>query len=453
MTALCTRNGSVTGLRLSCRCRCCATGKHGSFNSAVVLSRKHRAPDERAAKRWLCGAVLACLWIACIFAYREIPVLPVHSKAGNLRIIAGALCGVNLKRHSANHENRSSRAYVEEEVRRIKALCMSGQLLDAYAATERLHEHLDAIGGSEANWTGSLSKELKTDPILEKLQKRHANLQRYLAILSLASRINVSWIEEEGTELRVGPESRVHVRTRWLDEHERDPSGASAQTVLVMTMSNVRLTLPQMTALLLEMDLNNPECVEHCTSIHGVSGGPEQLYQSYAHVTGHLGLSNVLQITLYNDIIKECTVFRNPHESFNHLGPGVLVSESSVPPGVMHYEGFEIKRGSPGIRMSSNCLIYCTPSREVKGAIDLHYVARTNVPKMLNLLPLRLAAKLLVTMTCDNHIRMQRVSGMFEQLGFAQRIAARRELYGNIEQLQANVTLQKLRSGNQTSTQ
>merc|ERR1712216_847185 len=155
--------------------------------------------------------------------------------------------------------------------------------------------------------------------------------------------------------------------------------GPPSQAIVVTKLSNVPLSITQFVSVLMESDLLRPEFFQDLKSIQGAPGSKDNLYHAYHHLVLCPSLFPLLK--LCTDSLVAFTVCPNPPEALRDLGPGVLISQSSVPLGAVHYKGFDIvNKPARAVRVDTGTLTYCTPSKEMAGAVDITTFSKVCAP-------------------------------------------------------------------------
>lgn len=330
--------------------------------------------------------------------------------------------------------------HLESSLQTIRDLCVAGQLFDAYGALEVLEAEVDmACGQCSPNadaFHAFREQRLRGDPVIAQLRERHDGLLQSMALLSVTKRPDGCWFEVESAEHKASPGASIQVSGRWLEGSERDPKGPASQAIIVTKMSNVPLAVAQFVSVLMETDLLRPEFFQDMKSMQGVSGSRDNLYSSYQHAVMCPSLFPLLK--LCSDNLCAFTVCPNPPEPLRHLGPGVLISQSSIPTGVAYHKGFKIlEKPARAVRVDTSTLHYCTPSREIAGAMDITTFSKLCAPLPQSMFPLHVGAKLLLGMARGNLVRWkERLAGRFHELeGYETRTAASQEFYSAIDRL------------------
>jgi len=173
------------------------------------------------------------------------------------------------------------------------------------------------------------------------------------------------------------------------------------QAVINISSFNCPLDRVRWVAMLYEADLMVPSLFQDVVSIHGITGGEEQLFNRYVRVI--MKPPVFLGKKFCNDIIGEFTLCPNPPAAFSDLGPGILLYEFSAPADAKKCEGFDIQEQPRGIsRAEAKSMTYACPSKEEKGTLTLVTVLKLDLPVPQWMVPLSLGAKIFVTIAREN---------------------------------------------------
>jgi hypothetical protein len=326
----------------------------------------------------------------------------------------------------------------------VRDLCAAGQVFEAYRALQVLEAEVDLACKQcevKADAIRAFANRLISDPVLVKLRDRHMYLQDSLALLSVfktPKKPNKSWFETEAAEPKAGPHTRAHVSGRWLEGTEREPKGPASQAIVVTKLSNVPLSIAHFVSVYMETDLLRPEFFQDMKSFEGAPGSRENLYSAYHHNIVSPSLFPMLK--LFSDTLVIVAVCPIPPEPLRHLGPGVLISQRSVPAGATNHKGFKIvDKPSRAIRVDAGTLSYLTPSKEIAGAINMTTFSKVCAPLPRSMFPLHVGAKLCLGISRGNLVRWKEkiADHIHESSERATRIAASPEFYGAINELSA----------------
>jgi len=191
----------------------------------------------------------------------------------------------------------------------------------------------------------------------------------------------------------------------------------------------------QFVSVFMETDLLRPEFFQDMKSFEGAPGSRDNLYSSYHHVIMCPSLFPMLK--LCGDTLVVCAVCPTPPEPLRHLGPGVLISQRSVPAGATHYKGFKmVDKRSRAIRVDAGTLSYLTPSKEI-GAFNMTSFGKICAPLPRSMFPLHVGAKLSLGMSRGNLVRWKEkiADHIHESAERATRITASADFYGAINEL------------------
>jgi hypothetical protein len=329
--------------------------------------------------------------------------------------------------------------HLEAGLEMVRDLCAAGQVFDAYRALLVLEAELDLTRKQcevKADAICAFANRLSSDPLLVKLRDRHNDLQESLALLSVFKTPGKSWLETEASEPKAGPYARAHVAGRFLEGKEREPRGPASQAIAIAKLSNIPLDITQFISVLMEADLAKPEFYQDMKAVEGAPGSGENLYTAYQHAI--ISPSVLPTLKFCGDSLLAFTVCSSPPEPLRHLGPGVLITQRSVPAGAKQYKGFKIvEKPSRTMRVEAGVISYCTPSKEVAGATNMTSFSKVGVPLPRSMVPLHVGAKLSLGICRGNLIRWKEkiADHIHESEEHATRLAASPDFYGAIREL------------------
>lgn len=224
----------------------------------------------------------------------------------------------------------------------------------------------------------------------------------------------------------------MRIRTRLAEGAEIDASGPSSQLIVHFDIEGIPLTCEQQVCIDRETDLMLKELVPDCKVIGGTTGGAEQLMSSYYYWVMRPAL---LPISFEACLTREFSVCREP--PLKGYPAGVLCVESSVPPGLREYEGWQIPGTSwTYVRMANYCVKYFEDDANHPGCVKLTQVSNFGASVPRRVAPLGLINNLIFGIIHKfNKTLKKSVIDVWSSSDYQARIESEPHFYGSISAL------------------